>query len=70
MVWGALVGPVLLTTLWLEQRRLRRGWTYEPPTFYETNKAVSAASGSGQARPGRAHWVEPRVVRQPEARTA
>jgi hypothetical protein len=31
-----LVGRYLRIKLSLEDRRLRRGWTYEPPTFYET----------------------------------
>jgi radical SAM superfamily enzyme YgiQ (UPF0313 family) len=67
-LWGALVGPVLLVTLWLEERRLRNGWTYEPPTFYETNEPVSAAGRGPVASPCR--WVEPRVVPESEARTA
>ncbi len=33
-----LVGRFLSFTLWREERRLRRGWTYEPPTFYEFNQ--------------------------------
>ena len=37
-----LVGPVVLATLWREERRLRRGRTYEPPTFYEANPAAAA----------------------------
>jgi radical SAM superfamily enzyme YgiQ (UPF0313 family) len=37
-----IVGPVVLGTLWLEERRLRRGRTYEPPTFYEANAAAAA----------------------------
>jgi radical SAM superfamily enzyme YgiQ (UPF0313 family) len=67
-LWGALVGPVLLVTLWLEERRLRRGWTYEPPTFYETNEPMSAA-GRGPV-PSPCRWVEPRVESESEARTA
>jgi radical SAM superfamily enzyme YgiQ (UPF0313 family) len=35
-------GPVVLATLWLEERRLRRGRSYEPPTFYEANAAALA----------------------------
>ena len=37
-----VVGPVVLATLWREERRLRRGRTYEPPTFYEANPAAAA----------------------------
>ncbi len=33
-----LLGRYLRFTLAREDRRLRRGWTYEPPTFYETNQ--------------------------------
>jgi hypothetical protein len=36
---GCLVGRVVLATLWLEELRLRRGRSYEPPTFYEANAA-------------------------------
>ena len=31
-----------------EEKRLARGWTYEPPTFYERNEAAQRlASGGG-----------------------
>ena len=54
-----LVGPVVLATLWREERRLRRGRTYEPPTFYEANPAA-AARPELAARGARAcRWVEP-----------
>jgi hypothetical protein len=72
VAWANLVGPVLLVTLWLEQRRLRKGWTYEPSTFYETNKPVA---GAGRGRgpgfvPTRARWVEPATLAAVQARTA
>jgi radical SAM superfamily enzyme YgiQ (UPF0313 family) len=70
VAWGAAVGPLLLASLWLEQRRLERGWTYEPPTFYETNQAASAGEGSRGKTPALCRWVEPPVVSEPEARTA
>jgi hypothetical protein len=35
---GPLVGRYLRHTLSREEDRLRSGWTYEPPTFYETNQ--------------------------------
>jgi hypothetical protein len=56
-----LVGPVVLATLWREERRLRRGRTYEPPTFYEANPAARArpeVAGRGAAA---CRWVEPRA---------
>ena len=70
VAWGALVGPVLLATLWLEERRLRRGWTYEPSTFYETNKALADAGRGRRLVPTRARWVEPATAPVREARTA
>jgi hypothetical protein len=73
-VWGAIVGPILYASLWLEERRLRRGWTYEPPTFYETNEAARGTGVGSTAnrhpRPGRCQWVEPRVLPEAEAQTA
>ncbi len=67
-LWGAVVGPVLLTTLWLEERRLRRGWTYEPPTVYETNEPVVDAGRGPVPTPCR--FVGPRVVPESETKTA
>jgi hypothetical protein len=37
-----LIGRYLRFMIGREERRLRRGWTYEPPTFYETNQEVLA----------------------------
>ncbi len=34
---AAIVGPSLEEALRSEEQRLRNGWTYEPPTFFETN---------------------------------
>ena len=34
-----IVGRYLYHTLCREERRLQNGWTYEPPTFFETNSA-------------------------------
>jgi radical SAM superfamily enzyme YgiQ (UPF0313 family) len=39
-----LVGRYIAHKLAKEDRRLRTGWTYEPPTFCETKQAVAAAS--------------------------
>jgi radical SAM superfamily enzyme YgiQ (UPF0313 family) len=36
---ASIVGRYLYDTLCREERRLQSGWTYEPPTFFETNSA-------------------------------
>jgi hypothetical protein len=53
-----LVGPVVLATLWLEERRLRRGRTYEPPTFYEANPAAAARPEVAARGVTTCRWVE------------
>jgi radical SAM superfamily enzyme YgiQ (UPF0313 family) len=58
-VAGWLVGPVVLATLWLEERRLRRGRTYEPPTFYEANPAAAARPEMADRGASACRWVEP-----------
>jgi len=54
-----LVGPVVLATLWLEERRLRRGRTYEPSTFYEANPAAAARPEVAARGVTACRWVEP-----------
>jgi radical SAM superfamily enzyme YgiQ (UPF0313 family) len=64
-----LVGPAVLATLWLEERRRRAGRTHEPPTFYEANPAAAArpeVAGRGAAA---CRWVEPPAA-PPEANEA
>ncbi len=39
-----LVGRYLRSTMTREARRLRQGWTYEPPTFCETKQAVAVVN--------------------------
>ncbi len=39
-----LVGRYVRFMMAREDRRLRRGWTYEPPTFCEANQIVAAGS--------------------------
>ena len=58
-VAARLVGPVVLATLWREERRLRRGRTYEPPTFYEANPAALARPEVAGRGAGACRWVEP-----------
>jgi hypothetical protein len=40
------LGPVLLWSAWIEERRLQRGQTYEPPTFVERLNWVPDQIGS------------------------
>jgi radical SAM superfamily enzyme YgiQ (UPF0313 family) len=40
-VWSALGGRWVLRQIHKEERRLAAGFSYEPPTFYERNAAVS-----------------------------
>ena len=54
-----IVGPVVLATLWREERRLGRGRTYEPPTFYEANPAAAARSDMTTRGASTCRWVEP-----------
>ncbi|MCR4414647.1 MAG: radical SAM protein [Thermoguttaceae bacterium] len=58
-LFAALGGPYVLWKLRQEERRLAQGWTYEPPTFYDVNDAVSAADCPSARR---CHYVTPRVV--------
>src|SRR3989304_4267194 len=41
-MWAPVVGQYLYRQLLREQQRLARGWTYEPPTFFEVNAAANA----------------------------
>jgi hypothetical protein len=68
---GRVLGPVVLAAMHLERRRLRRGWTYEPPTFYETNRPEEAGRTRSGFRRSLVRWVEPRAPEATvEARTA
>ena len=69
---GPLVGSLLLVTLARERRRLRRGWTSEPPTFFELNEAAARLEPHGRRLGERCRWVEafgrsPEAVRRPVA---
>ncbi len=52
-----LAGPFLLATLAKEERRLRRGVTYEPPTFYELNAAAVALHDTRWRGARACRWV-------------
>ncbi len=65
-----IVGPFVYAALWLEDRRLRKGVTCEPQTFYDVNPAAAArpellARGATACR-----WVEPAVAKQAVAAEA
>ena len=68
-VAARLVGSFVLATLWLEERRQRRGRTYEPPTFYEANPAGAARPEIKTRLAVACRWVEPRTA-PPEANEA
>jgi radical SAM superfamily enzyme YgiQ (UPF0313 family) len=57
-VAGPLVGTLLLASLAREMRRLRRGWTCEPPTFFELNEAAARLEPPGPSVGERCRWVE------------
>ncbi len=42
-----VLGRVLLVTLHREDKRLRRGWTLEPPTYYDQNDQAQAQGHAG-----------------------
>ena len=44
-------GPYVWWKIRREEKRLARGWTYEPPTFYECNEAARAEQASGPLVP-------------------
>ena len=48
-VASALGGLYVLWAIRREARRLAAGWTYEPPTFYESNAACAGPDGSDPA---------------------
>lgn len=56
-VLGRLIGVVVRVALALEERRLRRGATYEPPTFYEINAAAAALRESAWRSAAPCRWV-------------
>ncbi len=45
-----LVGVPVYITLKIEEKRLTNGWTYEPPSFYEKNKAALALKDTNISR--------------------
>jgi hypothetical protein len=66
---AAAGGPYVLWKTRQEEKRLARGWTYEPPTFYETNQPVEPKAGAGP-QPEPCRYVTPRAQPEPRAREA
>jgi hypothetical protein len=60
-LYAAVGGPYVHWTVRREERRLSRGWTYEPPTFYEHNDAAHVLHGGDGSGEKRAACVTPRV---------
>ena len=71
-IFAALSGRYLHHTLKNEEKRLAKGWTYEPREIYQKNEAARLAEGRGARRSklltGGAQWITrrlPFIVRQP-----
>lgn len=59
---ASLGGRYVLGKIRKEEKRLARGWTYEPPTFYEVNDAVSP---NESARISRCSYITPKLKTTP-----
>lgn len=58
-LFAAIGGPYVLWKIRQEERRLSRGWTYEPPTFYDINDAVKQEDYPTASR---CRYVTPQIV--------
>jgi len=61
-LFAAIGGPYVLWRIRQEQRRLARGWNYEPPTFYDVNDAVKPGECPSASR---CRCVTPHAVSPP-----
>ncbi|MBI3021201.1 MAG: cobalamin B12-binding domain-containing protein [Candidatus Omnitrophica bacterium] len=52
-----LAGRFVWSTLRREDKRLKAGWTYEPPTFYETNEPMARHRSQWTFPPAPIKWV-------------
>jgi hypothetical protein len=48
---AALLGRYIYTMLKREEKRLARGWVYEPASFYEKNAAANALENEPRRHP-------------------
>jgi hypothetical protein len=58
-----VVGPFVYAKLWLEDRRLRKGVTCEPQTFYDVNPKAETRPELIARGATACSWVEPAVAR-------
>ena len=58
-----IVGRFLLWSARREAKRLARGWTYEPPTFYESNVELDLHTDRPGPKPELCRFVEPAAGR-------
>ena len=58
-----IIGRVIFHLIRREEKRLAAGWTYEPPTFYETNHALNADGGTDSSGAAPRRFVTPRVAK-------
>jgi hypothetical protein len=54
-----LAGRVILSKIRTEDKQLREGLTYEPPTYYEANKPMISLRPKEELNVKRARWVNP-----------
>ena len=54
-----VIGRFLLAAMRREERRLAKGQTQEPPTFYETNRPPTRTRPAPMSGPVAARWVSP-----------
>jgi hypothetical protein len=52
-----LAGRIVWSKLRQEAKRLKAGWTYEPPTFYEANEQMSSQRRHWTFPPAPIRWV-------------
>ena len=52
-----LAGRIVWSKLRQEERRLKAGWTYEPPTFYEANLSMLRARLQWPVPAAPVRWV-------------
>jgi len=61
---GPVAGAFLLAAMHREARRLRRGTSHEPPTFYETNRPHERATRDA---PSPCRWISTAGAEEAEA---